>query len=225
MSNVRVSFGANGFALIPKVLPVIECDSIASRIQPDAASAGTRCLLPQAWCAALARRLRQHPALSSLIPAEHVAVQCTYFEKSAARNWLVPIHQDLSIPVARRVDEPGLRGWSEKEGALFVQAPVELLAQLVAVRLHLDACGADDGPVRVLPGSHRLGLINPEAAVLMRSADAEVTCEAAPGDALVMRPLLLHASSKATGRSRRRVLHFLFGPAVLPHGLAWQQAV
>lgn len=218
-------FTINGFSLVPNVLPTAECAFIAAHIQPDAASVGTRCLLPQAWCAALARRLRQHPALSSLIPADHVAVQCTYFEKSASRNWLVPIHQDLSIPVARRVDEPDLRGWSEKEGALFVQAPAELLAQLVAVRVHLDACGADDGPVRVVPGSHRQGLINPEAAVLMRSAGAEVTCEAAAGDALVMRPLLLHASSKATGSSRRRVLHFVFGPRVLTHGLAWQQAV
>jgi ectoine hydroxylase-related dioxygenase (phytanoyl-CoA dioxygenase family) len=186
---------------------------------------GTRCLLPLAWCAALACRLRLHPALSGLIPAGHVAVQCTYFEKSASRNWLVPIHQDLSIPVACRVDAPGLRGWSEKEGALFVQAPAELLAQLVAVRVHLDACGADDGPLRVLPGSHRLGLVAPEAAVLARNAAAEVTCEAAPGDALVMRPLLLHASSKASGQSRRRVLHFVFGPPLLTHGLAWRQAV
>ena len=219
------SFSEAGFALIPNVLSAAECASIAARIQPDAASAGTRCLLPQAWCAALASRLRQHPALSSLIPADHVAVQCTYFEKSAARNWLVPIHQDLSIPVARRVDEPSLRGWSDKEGALDVPAPAELLAQLVAVRLHLDVCGRDDGAVRVVPGSHRQGLISPEAAVLARSATDEVICEAAPGDALVMRPLLLHASSKATGRSRRRVLHFLFGPPVLPHGLAWRQAV
>lgn len=219
------SFPADGFALVPGVLAAAQCAAIASRIQPDSASAGTRCLLPQAWCAALAGRLRLHPALSRLIPADHVAVQCTYFEKSAACNWLVPIHQDLSVPVASRVDAPGLRGWSDKEGALFVQAPAELLAQLVAVRLHLDVCGRDDGAVRVVPGSHRQGLIAPEAAVLMRSATAEVTCEAAPGDALVMRPLLLHASSKATGQSRRRVLHFLFGPRVLPHGLAWRQAV
>jgi hypothetical protein len=219
------SFPATGFALIPSLLPAAECAAIAARIQPGAASAGTRCLLPLAWCAALARRLRLHPALAGLIPTGHVAVQCTYFEKSTSRNWLVPIHQDLSIPVARRVDDPGLRGWSEKEGALFVQAPAELLAQLVAVRVHLDACGADDGPLRVLPGSHRLGLVAPEAAVLARNAAAEVTCEAAPGDALVMRPLLLHASSKASGQSRRRVLHFVFGPPLLTHGLAWRQAV
>lgn len=39
-----------------------------------------------------------------------------------------------------------------------------------------------------------------------------------------MRPLLLHASSKATGRSRRRVLHFVYGPAQLPSGLRWHEA-
>lgn len=219
------SFSSTGFALIPDILCAAECAAIAARIQPGAASGGTRCLLPLAWCAALARRLRLHPALPGLIPAGHVAVQCTYFEKSAARNWLVPVHQDLSIPVARRVDAPDLRGWSQKEGALFVQAPAELLAQLVAVRVHLDACGADDGPLRVLPGSHRLGLVTPEVAVLARNAATEVTCVVAPGGALVMRPLLLHASSKASGQSRRRVLHFVFGPPRLTHGLAWQQAV
>jgi len=31
-----------------------------------------------------------------------------------------------------------------------------------------------------------------------------------------MRPLLLHASSKAVVQSFRRVLHFLLGPAALP---------
>lgn len=172
------SFPATGFALIPAILPAAECESIAARIQPGAASAGTRCLLPLAWCAALARRLRLHPALTGLIPAGHVAVQCTYFEKSAARNWLVPVHQDLSIPVARRVDAPGLRGWSEKEGALFVQAPAELLAQLVAVRVHLDACGADDGLLRVLPGSHGLALC--QAAPSMPLLSIKATTSANP---------------------------------------------
>jgi hypothetical protein len=42
--------------------------------------------------------------------------------------------------------------------------------------------------------------------------------------AMLMQPLLLHASSKATGTSRRRVLHFLFGPPALPCGLAWPHA-
>jgi hypothetical protein len=40
-----------------------------------------------------------------------------------------------------------------------------------------------------------------------------------------MKPLLLHASSKATVPNRRRVLHFLFGPKALPLGLSWAYAV
>jgi hypothetical protein len=40
-----------------------------------------------------------------------------------------------------------------------------------------------------------------------------------------MRPLILHASSKSTELSQRRVLHFVFGPAKLPLGLEWRRAV
>jgi len=50
---------------------------------------------------------------------------------------------------------PALRAWSEKEGVLFVQAPVDFLAQLIAVRAHLDACTAQDGPLRTVPGTSR----------------------------------------------------------------------
>jgi len=218
------SFDALGYAIIPGILPPDECDAIAARVGAGHESVGSRSLLAHPWCIDLAARLRQHPALSTLIGAEDVAVQCTYFEKSASRNWLVPIHQDLSVPVAARVPDPRLAGWSLKEGALFVQAPAELLQRMVAVRLHLDACTAQDGPLRVVPGSHRLGVIDAEAAPRVRRETPEVNCVAAAGAALVLRPLLLHASSKASGESRRRVLHFLFGPAEPPNGLRWQHA-
>lgn len=36
-----------------------------------------------------------------------------------------------------------------------------------------------------------------------------------------MRPLLVHASRKASLDTVRRVLHVLFGPPVLAHGLRW----
>ena len=217
-------FHTAGYAIIPDVLGPPECVNIADRIHSATASGGTRRLLDHGWCVELAQRLRGAPALSGLVDAAHVAVQCTYFEKSASRNWLVPVHQDLSVPVAARVADPGLSGWSEKEGSLFVQAPVALLAQLVAVRVHLDECTNADGPLRVVPGSHQQGVITADAAVRARQETAEVVCTAAQGTALVMRPLLLHASSKSTGSSRRRVLHFLFGPADPGHGLRWQHA-
>lgn len=218
-------FDATGYALIPDVLNPAECEAISDRIRSDTASGGTRRLLDNDWCMELAKRLRGSAAFSGLLDAAHVAVQCTYFEKSASRNWLVPIHQDLSIPVAQRVAEPTLSGWSEKEGSLYVQAPVALLEQLVAVRVHLDTCSEEDGPLRVVPGSHRHGVIAAEDVALPRGRTPGVVCVTAQGTAMAMRPLLLHASSKATGRGRRRVLHFLFGPATLAHGLRWQQAV
>jgi hypothetical protein len=219
-------FEADGFVIVAGILSGADCAGAASQVRlADAASGGTRCLLSQPWCAALAARLRAHAALSDYIPAGHLAVQCNYFEKSAGRNWLVPLHQDLSIPVAARVAEPALRGWSEKEGMLFVRAPLDVLQQLVVVRIHLDPCNAEDGPLRVMPGSHRRGLISDSDAVACRVAGVEAVCLAGKGDALVMRPLLLHASSKGSGGGRRRVLHFVFGPRELPFCLSWNAAL
>ena len=219
------SFATSGFALIPELLAAVECEAIANLAQPASPSVGSRSLLAQPWCATLAHRLRSHAGISQLMPAAYVAVQCTFFEKSTEQNWLVPVHQDLSIPVAERVADPNLHGWSEKEGSTFVHAPVEILEQLIAVRLHLDPCEAADGPLRVVPGSHQLGILSPEESVRVRDEGSEVSCELGRGGALIMRPLILHASSKAKGESRRRVLHFVFGPPGLPHRLRWQYAV
>lgn len=222
---LRTAFATQGFVLLPGVLTASECADLADQVETPgrSRSGGTRSLLAQPWCMALARRLRSLPALSVVLDAQSVAVQCTFFEKTTARNWLVPLHQDLSIPVATQVAHPGLQGWSEKEGEFFVQPPVQVLEQLVAVRLHLDACQADDGALRVVPGSHNAGVLSPDSARSWRDQAGEVACSTAAGTALVMRPLLLHASSKATGSSRRRILHFVFGPRELPHGLGWHQ--
>ena len=225
----HTTFAAQGFVLLPGVLSAAECAGLAARATPPdlptgtttGPSGGTRCLLVRPWCAQLAQRLRTHPALSALLPAQAVAVQCTYFEKTSHRNWLVPLHQDLSVPVAARVEGAKLQGWAEKEGELFVQPPPDVLAQLVAVRLHLDPCQAEDGPLRVVPGSHLRGVLPPEQARALRDGAGEMVCTAEVGTALAMRPLLLHASSKSTGSSRRRVLHFVFGPASMPWGLRW----
>lgn len=216
-------FSNQGFDIAPAATQAGDCLSIDHQLSDfNLFGAGTRNLLTAPWCAALSTQLRTHPRISQLVPSTHAAVQCTYFEKWRDRNWLVSLHQDLSIPVAERVEHPNLSGWSEKEGALYVQPPLSVLQDLVAVRLHIDPCGPEDGPLRVVPGTHQMGIIRAEAGPALRDAHGEVTCLAEPGDAVVMRPLLLHASSKSTGQSRRRVLHFLFGPPELPHGLRWQ---
>jgi len=181
-------------------------------------------LLAARWCGQLSERLRRHPILSALIPPAWICAQCLYFEKSADRNWLVALHQDRSIPVQRRVDAPGLTGWAEKDGETFVHGTREVLEMLVVARLHLDDCLEEDGPLRVVPGSHRFGILTDEAAGALRRTRGERRCEMRAGGVLLMRPLTLHASSKSSGAGRRRVLHFVFGPPDLPGGLTWAGA-
>lgn len=216
------AFLRDGFVVVPAVLDESQCNAVAAWIDTFASdSPGTRSLLAHDGCRALVATLRAHPPLSAPIPADHVAVQCTYFEKSIDNNWLVPIHQDLSIPVRARVDHPALRGWSDKEGTLFVQPPADVLETLVAVRIHLDPCLETDGPLQLVPGTHTRGRIDAAEASRLKQAGPVVTCAVDRGGALVMRPLALHASSKATGTSRRRVLHIVFGPSELAYGLQW----
>lgn len=222
--NPAESFDLLGVLSIPGVLTAPQCADVERTLAPLVSdSAGTRQMLQEGWCQALATQLRQHPDLKDLLAATPQAVQCTYFEKDLQRNWLVSLHQDLSIPVAQRAEALGWQGWSYKQGQWFVQAPATVLESLVAVRLHLDPCGPEDGPLRVLCGTHQHGIIDAEHAPNWRRRAAEQTCLARVGDVVCMRPLLLHASSKATGLSRRRVLHFVFGPASLPDGLRWPE--
>jgi ectoine hydroxylase-related dioxygenase (phytanoyl-CoA dioxygenase family) len=216
----------NGYVVTPSIVGPSEAASIALALSNVAASsAGTRNLLELEWCQSLVARLRATPNLRELLPGSSVAVQCTLFDKTPDRNWLVALHQDLSIPVNARVAHPELGVWSVKEGQNFVQPPDELLARLVAVRLHVDECGPENGPLRVVPGSHREGRLAASAARLLRDRVGEVACTVGRGGALILKPLLLHASSKASSPNHRRVLHFLFGPASIGYGLRWQHAV
>jgi ectoine hydroxylase-related dioxygenase (phytanoyl-CoA dioxygenase family) len=111
-------------------------------------------------------RARLATAIPEVLPL--VAVQCTYFNKSPGRNWLVAYHQDRSIPIASSVDSETWPGWSQKEGTSFVHGTNELLAQMLAVRLHVDDCTADNGPLRVIPDSHRVGTLPPEVVAAVR---------------------------------------------------------
>jgi ectoine hydroxylase-related dioxygenase (phytanoyl-CoA dioxygenase family) len=108
-----------------------------------------------------------------------------------------------------------------KEGVVHVHPPVPVLERMIAARLSLDDCGHYDGALRVLPGTHRRGRL--DAATIRRCARdiPAATCPAAAGDLLLMRPLLLHASSPAARPVRRRVLHVEFAREPLPPGLEW----
>ena len=218
-------FNKSGYFVIPGVIDAVLNRRLGAFVGGITSEAGSRRLLDEAWCAHLAGALRGDARIRSLLPRNAVAVQCTLFDKSPTKNWLVAFHQDLSIPVSNRVNSPECSGWSEKEGHLYVQPPANVLEQLVAVRVHLDDCPAESGALRVVPKSHSQGRLDQGQAEALRLEHGETVVPLARGGALVMRPLILHASSKATSPVPRRVLHFVFGPPALPLGLEWRWAV
>lgn len=219
------SLDQHGFVFEDSVLCNEKVAEVSDKLRSLPSGAGTRNLLEQAWVQSLAQSIGHSSFVRRAFTSTPVAVQCTLFDKTQEKNWLVAFHQDIVIPVQARVVHPSLGVWSTKEGQLYVQAPVQLLETLLAVRIHIDDCGAENGPLRVVPSSHRYGYVTDAAAKMLRRDFGELTCTGSAGSALFMRPLLLHASSKAAVPSRRRLLHFVFGPASPGYGLAWRHAI
>jgi len=94
----------------------------------------------------------------------------TLFDKSPQANWLVVWHQDTALPLRERKDVPGWGAWSVKSGVLYAHAPAAPLKRVVALRVHLDDSTILNGPLRVLPGSHRQGVLgDTEIAELART--------------------------------------------------------
>jgi ectoine hydroxylase-related dioxygenase (phytanoyl-CoA dioxygenase family) len=151
------------------------------------------------------------------------AVRGLFFDKTPGANWPVSWHQDLTIAAKERHDVPGWTNWTVKRGVHHVQAPAAILSRMITARLHLDDCAADNGPLRVIPGSHARGIL-PRHDVAAAAQDQAVAIHAQAGDVLLMKPLLLHASSPARAPSHRRVLHLEFAPdAILPADLDWAE--
>jgi Phytanoyl-CoA dioxygenase (PhyH) len=90
--------------------------------------------------------------------------------------------------------------------------------------LHLDESDCDNGPLRVIPGTHRhRRLYATEIAAFAKNNC--VTCTVPEGGALVMRPLVLHASSACVVNKPRRVIHLEFAAEELSYGLRWYHTV
>ncbi len=161
-------------------------------------------------------------AVHSILGVPTFAVRALFFDKTPGANWHVVWHQDLTIAVQERVDLAGFGVWSVKGGIDHVQPPLTVLRKMVALRLHLDDCGEDNGPLRVLPGTHQGERWNVEQIAKRRAEIPETICVARRGDGLLMSPLLLHASGTVTGTAtHRRILHIEWACEELPEPLCW----
>jgi ectoine hydroxylase-related dioxygenase (phytanoyl-CoA dioxygenase family) len=217
-----------GFAIIPAVLPPETVDKLVEEID-DAlkarASHSDHAMRHLIEVVPAVRKVAEEATIRALVktvlgPSAFV-VRSIFFDKTPDANWKVAWHQDLTIAVRQKIEVAGFTAWSVKDGVAHVQPPVEVLEQMLALRLHLDDCGPANGPLQVIPGSHKSGRLNARQISEWRDRQPAEICSVSRGGALLMRPLLLHASSPATEPKHRRVLHLEFAAGPLPCGLQW----
>lgn len=212
-----------GFAIVRNILSPTEQEELRAALGA-VAGAGRRGVLAVPMVKAWVYSERLLAVVRPHLPAEPLPVRGIFFDKSPDANWAVAWHQDLTLALRERVETLGFGPWSAKDGIPHVQPPIPLLEQMLTIRLHLDDADEDNGALRVLSGTHRLGRLSPERIAALRETGGEVLCAARAGDALLMRPLLLHASGKSTSGRHRRVLHLEYAGCALPEPLAWHEA-
>lgn len=169
----------------------------------------------------LANSDRVRSLVESVLGPTALVVRSLFFDKTPNANWKVAWHQDLTIAVRERIDTPGFGPWSVKDGVPHVQPPVSILERMLTVRIHLDDCGEDNGPLQVLPGSHLAGRLDAKSIELWRTERSALSCLVEAGGVVLMRPLLLHASTSSSRPAHRRVIHLEFASDPLPGGLEW----
>lgn len=231
MSIIVSEFERDGIATVSSGISLREIAMLIDWVEPHFAEIGrtkggirdvfSRCPAIADWC----RKSTLWQWIVPLLGANAVIVNATLFDKAEGRNWKVPFHQDVTVRVKERKVVEGFETWWEKDGVPHVWPTARVLENMVAVRIQLDDCGLENGPLRVIPQSHTSGILSAEDIDWWRTNHPERTCPAEKGSLIFMRPLLLHASSNATRPSRRRVLHLEFASNDLPGGLEWYEAV
>jgi ectoine hydroxylase-related dioxygenase (phytanoyl-CoA dioxygenase family) len=203
-------FDEQGFAIIPAVL----ADPDISKLEQAFASAdvrrskaGVRHALKHSPVAEMAHDERLLEIARRVLGTGAVPFRATLFDKSPNSNWLVVWHQDTALPLCERHETPGWGPWSVKDGVIYAHAPTAALAQVLALRIHLDNSTADNGPLRVLPATHKMGVLSDDAIHKLAEEVTSVDCLVPRGGVLAMRPMIVHASSKSRSEMSRRVLH------------------
>ena len=203
-----------GFGIYHSVLKPDECSRLLTELANMPRSrAGIRHLLGNPGVSALANDERLLDLARTFLGNIPFPYRATLFDKSAASNWLVVWHQDTALPFQSRFAAEGWGPWSVKDGVHYAHAPATALSRLVALRVHLDASDPSNGPLRIVPGSHRLGVLTDEAIAETVRVSEVRECLVPAGGILAMRPLPLHASGKASIPVPRRVIHIEYADA------------
>jgi ectoine hydroxylase-related dioxygenase (phytanoyl-CoA dioxygenase family) len=211
----------HGFAIVPKVLALSVVVALTEQLEAHSGYA----MRHLAQVVPAVNEMADSPAVRALVEpvlgSKAFLARSIFFDKTPEANWKVMWHQDLTIAVQRKIGVAGFKAWSVKEKIVHVQPPDPILERMLTVRLHLDDCDASNGALQVIAGSHQSGKLDAEAIARCRKERQPTVCAVPRGGAVLMRPLLLHASSAAHVPKHRRVIHLEFAAELLPGRLKW----
>jgi len=231
--SLSVAIESDGFAIIPRALPDELVDELRSAVASVESGPGVydrdgvyaiRDLFARAPST---RRALAAPAIreivGSVLGPDAFCVRGLFLDKTPRANWKVPWHQDATVTVRERAEVTGFGPWSTKAGVQHVMAPPGLLAAMLTLRLYLDDCAEEGGALKLLPTSHQYGRL-PQDSIEQFTREDATSHNVSAGDVLVMRPLTLHASRRATEPGSRRVIQLEFAARSLPKPLEWREA-
>jgi ectoine hydroxylase-related dioxygenase (phytanoyl-CoA dioxygenase family) len=208
----------DGFGIVSGVLDEHDVSQVLQKLssaRSRRSRAGIRHLLSDAGVIALAMEPRLLGIARDILGGEAFPFRATLFDKSPESNWLVVWHQDTALPLRQRKQVHGWGPWSVKEGITYAHATACALDKVIALRVHLDASTELNGPLRVLPGTHKLGVLTDDEVSQLATQISPVDCVAPEGAVLAIRPLVIHSSSKSQIESPRRVLHIEYSSSML----------
>lgn len=231
----RARLERDGYAELPGVFDTAAVDSMACALGATLsdAAAGGSAIRSQAGVVYAARNVlslwpraadvwRVTPlaeAIASVLGPDFGLVRALFFDKPPKQTWSLPWHKDLTVAVRdNRLPSSQFSKPTSKGGVPHAEAPLEVLEAMLTARIHLDAVTDENGPLKVIPGSHRTGKL------LLAENVAPAVLHAGRGDILLMRPLLAHCSGRSSPDTdrHRRVLHLEFAASShLPDGYSW----
>jgi ectoine hydroxylase-related dioxygenase (phytanoyl-CoA dioxygenase family) len=222
LNRIAQSVEESGFAIVSQCLPEQVVEHLCSRLGDTKHAQRNLLSVPIVRELAVSESVKQ--LMTASLGKECFAVRGIFFNKTPASNWKVAWHQDRTIGVRERKDVSHFGPWSMKANVPHVQPPASVMAKMLAIRLHLDESHENNGPLRVIPGSHKAGCLSADEVATWKERPS-VICTVARGGAILMRPLLVHASSSCSKPQPRRVIHLEFAADDLPGGLEWHDKV
>jgi hypothetical protein len=206
----QLEIETQGFAIIPDVVSDVSISILLERLSGAhlrRSRAGIRHALQHPAVMEIAQDPRLLDIARGSLGSGAIPFRATLFDKSPLSNWLVVWHQDTALPLRKRLDVEGWGPWSVKDDVVYAHAPASALNQVLALRVHLDDSTIENGPLRVLPATHKLGVLSDDAIHDLAARLKPVDCVVGKRGILAMRPLIVHASSKSLPELSRRVLH------------------